>query len=245
MARKGRSRQEALPPPLPPETRTVGQLVAETINLYRRRFWASLALGPAAAVLAVGLKVVPGWWDLAFVPAAALIMTAAFVGAVLIASGERAERPVLATALAAGWVVFLPALFLLGFFVLPAVAWLAFFGLAVPAAIVERRGFRDSLRRGMELGRADYVHSAGSLATLVIVTFLTSTVLFFLLRGSEIALIAAAFLSLVVISPILFLGAALLYFDQAARDPTRRSDADLHHAHEPDRPGRADPEGQP
>jgi hypothetical protein len=243
MARKGRPK-EPLPPPLPPETRTVGQLVAETINLYRRRFWQSLALGPAAAVTAIGLKVVPGWWDLGFVPAAALVMTAAFIGAVLIASGARAERTVLLSAFAAGYVVFIPALFLLGFFVLPAVAWLAFFGLAVPAALIERRGFRDSLRRGVELGRADYVHSAGSLATLVIVTFLTSTVLFFLLRGSEIALIAAAFLSLLVISPILFLGAALLYFDQAARVPTRRSDADLHHAHEPDRPGRADPEGQ-
>ena len=244
MARKGRPKHEALPPPLPPDTRTVGQLVAETINLYRRRFWASLALGPAAAVMAVGLKVVPGWWDLAFVPAASMVMTAAFMGAVLIASGVRAERPVLLTAFAAGFAVFLPALFLLGFFVLPAVAWLAFFGLAVPAALIERRGFRDSLRRGIELGRADYVHAAGSLATLVIVTFLTSTVLFFLLRGSEIALVAAAFVSLLVISPILFLGAALLYFDQAARVPTRRSDADLHHAHEPDRPGRADPEGQ-
>src|SRR5206468_7695190 len=109
-----------------------------------------------------------------------------------------------------------------------------------------RRGFRDSLRRGFELGRADYIHAAGSLATLVIVTFLTSTVLFFLLRGgSQIALASAAFLSLLVISPILFLGAALLYYDQAARVPTRRSDADLHHAVHPDRAGRADAEGEP
>ena len=34
-----------LPPPLPPETRTVGQLVAETIRLYGSRFLPVLALG--------------------------------------------------------------------------------------------------------------------------------------------------------------------------------------------------------
>jgi hypothetical protein len=246
MARKGARTTQELPPPLPPETRTVGQVVAEALNLYRRRFWASLALGPAAAGTAVGLKVVPGWWDLAFVPVAALAMTAAYVWAVLIATDGRVERRALLVAVASGVVVFIPGLFLFGFFVLPAVAWLALFGLAVPAALIERGGFRDSLRRGLELGRADYVHAVGSLATLVIVTFLTATVMFFLLRGgSQIALAAAAFVSLLVISPILFLGAALLYFDQAARVPTRRSDADLHHALEPDRPGRADAEGQP
>jgi hypothetical protein len=34
-----------LPPPLPPAERTVGQLVAESINFYRHRFWPSLLLG--------------------------------------------------------------------------------------------------------------------------------------------------------------------------------------------------------
>src|SRR5919204_450085 len=44
-----------LPPPLPPETRTVGQVVAEAIRLYGARFWPSLALGigPALLVAAV------------------------------------------------------------------------------------------------------------------------------------------------------------------------------------------------
>jgi hypothetical protein len=125
-------------------------------------------------------------------------------------------------------------------------------GLAVPAAVVEGLGFRSSLRRGFELARADYVHAIGSLATLVIVAFLTATVLFLLLRGgSEIALSSAAFASLLVISPILFLGAGILYFDQAARlesggpRPRRSRDADLHHAVEPHRTGRADAEGEP
>jgi hypothetical protein len=47
---KGRPR-EPRPPALPPESRTVGQLVAESIQLYRRRFWPSLALGLPIAVI--------------------------------------------------------------------------------------------------------------------------------------------------------------------------------------------------
>jgi hypothetical protein len=248
VAKKGRSRaREPLPPPLPPETRTVGQLVAETINLYRHRFWPSLGLGLAPAAGAVGLTLIPGWWSLIFaLTAFALLMTVAYLGGVLIATGNPPARGPLLVGAAVGYAVFVPAPFLYSLFVLPAVAWLALFGLSVPAALIEGTGFRESLRRGYRLGRADYVHAAGSLATLIIVAFLTATVLFFLLRGaSELERTAAAFLALLVISPILFLGAALLYFDQAARDPTRRSDADLHHAVHPDRPGRADAEGEP
>ena len=35
--------RDQLPPPLPPETRTVGQLVAESVRLYGDNFWPSLA----------------------------------------------------------------------------------------------------------------------------------------------------------------------------------------------------------
>jgi len=53
-----------------------------------------------------------------------------------------------------------------------------------------------------------------------------------------------------ILWPVVVLGSGLLYFDQAARlesgpRPRRSRDADLHHAHEPDRPGRPDPEGEP
>ena len=246
MTRGGTSRQE-LPPPLPPEQRTVGQLVAETLNLYRRHFWASLALGLGPAAAAVGVTLVPGWWDIPFLLVVGVsLMTASYVRAVTIGVDEPLDRRPLWTGFAVGYVVFLPAPVLYWIFVLPAVVWLALFGLAVPAALLEGLGFRASLRRGFELARADLVHAIGSLATLVIVAFLTSTVLFFLLRGgSEAALAVAAFLSLLLISPILFLGAALLYYDQAARATKRRNDADVHHAHEPDRPGSADAEGEP
>src|ERR687886_556703 len=49
-----RSRRE-LPPPLPPETRTVGQLVAEAVRFYGNRFWPSLALGAPPAILVVAV----------------------------------------------------------------------------------------------------------------------------------------------------------------------------------------------
>src|SRR5439155_5481440 len=53
MARTARTprKKAPLPAPLPPETRTVGQLVAETIRLYGERFWVSLPLGLPVAVI--------------------------------------------------------------------------------------------------------------------------------------------------------------------------------------------------
>jgi hypothetical protein len=62
------------------------------------------------------------------------------------------------------------------------------------------------------------VHVLGSLATLAIVVFLTQAVLAFLLRGVGGAAVWVAYvLANMVVSPLLFLGAALLYVDQSAR----------------------------
>jgi hypothetical protein len=88
----------------------------------------------------------------------------------------------------------------------------------VPAAVAEGGGIVASLKRGLELGRADFVHALGSLAALAIIVFLTRAMLFILLRGfGESTERAAAFLADLVVSPLLFLGAGLLYVDQAAR----------------------------
>jgi len=123
-----------------------------------------------------------------------------------------------ARAIAVGAVVFVPAAFLVRIFVLPAVAWLALVGLVVPVLVLERRGIRDALRRAVELARADYVHALASLATLVILFALVRLSLALLLadlgESSERAAIGLADL---VVSPLLFLGAAVLYVDQAAR----------------------------
>jgi hypothetical protein len=241
-----------LPPPLPPETRTVGQLVAEAIRLYGRRFWLVLPLGvPIGAVtqistgrsLAVATLVI---W------AASPFLTAAYLGAIVLAARLRPPRRALVTGFVVGIVVFAPVPVLLRLYILPGLAWLALFGLAVPAALVERLGCRDALARGRRLGTADYVHALGSLCALGIVYFITRAMLFVLLHSQGGATQqVAAFLGDLVISPLVFLGSALLYFDQAARvvhsasRSRRRHDVDLHPAVDAHGAGRADAEVEP
>lgn len=242
-----------LPPPLPPETRTVGQLVAESVRLYGARFWASLALGFGPAAVALMIAELPDVLEWTVIPLiGSAIWALAYIGACRVGLAIGVERRRVGVAFVLGVVAFLP-LILQRVLVLPGfdivtLAYFALVGLAVPVALVEGLGFRDSLRRGVQLARADFVHAFGSLATLVITTFLTGLVLFFLLRGvGDQALRVAAFLALLVLAPLFLLGAALLYVDQAARvvdsgPRPRRSDADLHPALEPDGAGRSDPE---
>jgi hypothetical protein len=213
-----------LPSPLPPEERTVGQLVAEAIRFYGERFWQVLPLGLAVAVLDQASFGQPHAVLIAVLVAGAPLVTLVYARASLLLAPEPAPLRAKVTALAAGVIVFLPAAALFGWFALLAIAWLAAFGLVVPVALYERTAFRETFRRARELGFADYVHAAGSLATLVIVFALTRLMLFFLLRGqSDVAGRAAAFLADLVLSPLLFVGAALLYFDQRARVGRRNS----------------------
>jgi hypothetical protein len=225
-----------LPAPLPPAERTVGQLVAETIRAYGNDFWRVLPLGLPLAIA-----------DQLSVRQSAVVQMLVFWAALpLFVAGYlwacRLVLEVRPTLLAAGvaalvWVPF-PAL--RAAFVLPALAWLAFIGLAVPAAMVERPRFRDALARGRELGTADYVHALGSLAALVVVVGIAANTLSALLHtqgdnGQRVAV----FLSDLVLSPLLFLGGALLYVDQRAR-AVRSADADLHPPLDPDAAGRPD-----
>ena len=203
-----------LPPPLPPESRTVGQLVAESIRFYQRHFWPVLVTGLSLAAveqLSAGQRTPV---QVLIHAGSSPLMAASFVRASQLVTGS----PWSWVALAVGTLVFLPVPFLMLVYLLPAVAWLALFGLAVPAAVAERLGFRDALARGRRLGTADYVHALGGIATLAIVYALSKFVLVLLLKGqADIAVRAALFLADVVLSPLLFVGAALLYADQAAR----------------------------
>jgi hypothetical protein len=207
-------RTRELPAPLPPEQRTVGQLVAETIRLYGDRFWRALPLGLPVAIadqLSVrqpaGVQMLVYW---ALTP----LFVAAFVWACTLAH----RRPGTRTAIAVALLVYLPFPALRAVFILPGVAWFALLGLAVPAAMVEGLRFRDALVRGRRLGTADYAHALGSLAALVVVVGVAGNTLSALLHtqgdnGQRLAV----FLSDLVLSPLLFLGGALLYLDQAAR----------------------------
>ena len=243
-----------LPPPLPPETRTVGQLVAEAIRLYGARFWPSLALGIGPAMLGIAAADLDGALrDVIVLGAGPLVLAASYAGAVALVRPIGRGRYV-AVALAVGKVVekIEETTEKLGDGVyLVALAWLALVGLAVPAALVERRGYAGALRRGVQLARADYVHAVGSLATLAITIFLTGLVVFFAIReGSGQALRIAAVLALLVLAPVFVLGAAILYVDQAARVESgprarRRPNGDLHSSFEPDGAGRADAEVEP
>jgi hypothetical protein len=240
---------KGLPPPLPPAERPAGQVVGEAIRLYSHHVWRSFGLGVPVAVWTALPRIVDRDTPLVWlVPLfGAVLLSAAYVGAVALAAG----RPVrLGAAFAAGVVVFLPFQFLLVFFILPAIAWLAAVGLAIPVLALEQRPFLDGFRHAYALARADLVHALGSLAALSIVVVIATATMTFVLRDfGDQAVTAASVIAWAIVSPLFFLGAALLYYDQAARldspGPQRRSDADLHPAVDPDRSGRPDPEIEP
>lgn len=209
----------SLPPPAPPESRTAGQLVAEALRLYGRRFWKALALGVGPLAVVLTVNALPGRTGLIFVATGgAVVFTVCYVFATLIASDSRPRTGALLTALLIGVLVFAPVPFLSVSLIFPGLIWLAVFGLAVPIALLEEKGLRQSLRHSVTLARADFVHAIGSLAALVIVGFVSAITLAFLLgQFGEQSRTIAAVIPLVLVSPLVFLGAALLYFDQSAR----------------------------
>jgi hypothetical protein len=240
-------RTRSLPAPLPPAERTVGQLVAETIRAYGDRFWRVLPLGIPIAVssqLSLGRSSNAQTLILfAFSPFIAL----AYVRAVSLVHDVAPTF----RAWLVGVLVFLPVPVLARIFVLPALAWLALFGQAVPVVMIERLGFRPALERARRLALADYVHALGSLCALAIVVAVSELTLIALLRsqgdsGQRVAHVLAD----VVLSPLLYLGGALLYLDQAARvgsspQRPRSRDADLHPPDDADAAGHPDPQVEP
>jgi hypothetical protein len=237
-----------LPPPLPPGERTVGQLVAETIRAYGERFWQVLPLGlPVVVVDQLSVRQPPGVQMLVYWGATPLFV-AAYVWACRLVLGARPNR----TAILLAVVLYLPFPALRALFILPGIAWFALIGLAVPAAMVEGVTFREALVRGRQLGLADYVHALGSLAALVLVVGIAGNTLSALLhtQGDNGQRVAVA-VSDLVLSPMLFVGAALLYLDQAARvgsaasDRRRRRDAHFHPPVDADATGRHDAQVEP
>jgi MFS family permease len=210
---------ESRPAALPPAERTIGQLVAESIQFYGRRFWVCLALGAVPAVVAVVFANVSRMWVLILAPTVSgALVSAVFVWASSLVLDATPPRRRLVAAWLLGWLVFAPVPFLVLAFVIPGLLWLAALGLVVPVLVVEAIPVRAALPRAWQLARADFVHALGSLFTLAVVVILSQSVLVFVLRGFGDADVSTSlFLASVVLSPLLFVGAALLYVDQEAR----------------------------
>jgi hypothetical protein len=205
-------------PAVPPAERLIGQLVADTLRFYGAHFWSSLALGAAPAiVVAVASQLDRSAAVAVSAGGAVVAATGSYVAASAMVAGVHPPKRTLLIAFAVGVLVYIPALLLLGL-ILPGLAWLALFGLSVPAAVSERLSFVESMRRGLDLGRADFVHALGTLCTLGLLVFVTGQVMILAIYGaSGQAIGVTAFLATLVLTPILFLGAAQLYDDQAAR----------------------------
>lgn len=206
---------EPRPAALPPAERTVGQLVAESIRFYGDHFWAVLALGLPFVALDL-LSYQEAWWKQVIVGyLVGPLICAAYVRAAMLVTGSFWSWRAYAAAL----LVYIPYP-VLGVYVFPAVIWFALLGLGIPAAVTEGLGVRAAVRRGRQLGRADLVHAIGGLATVVLVVGLSRLTLEVLLntqggQAREAAVVIADF----VLSPLFYVGGALLYVDQAARVP--------------------------
>ena len=219
MARHAKREERPLPPPLPPAQRTVGQLVGEAIRAYGAQFWRALGLGvPVVIANALVWKSPSGGQRLAVLPATALLVSLSYVAAVALVLGAPLLRRQTIAAYLVAVLIFLPVPVLAAIYILPGLAWLALFGLAVPAALVENLGVRAAFARGIRLALVDYIHVLGGIATLALVVLISQFTLYFVLReyAENTRLIAAALAALVV-SPLVFLGSALLYVDQEAR----------------------------
>jgi hypothetical protein len=223
MARAARRAERPLPPPLPPERRTIGQLVAESIRLYGRHFLRALPLGVAVAAINQVTTGASRGVVMGVLVVTAPVFSVAYAYAATLVVGREVPLHSWVVAVGAGTLVFVPAALLFPWFALAAVLWLALVGLVVPVAIAEGTSFTSSLRRALELGRVDYVHAAGSLGTLVVLFFLMRAGLALLLNSqADNTVRTAIFLADAVLAPLLFIGGAILYVDQDARAHERR-----------------------
>ena len=205
---------EPRPAALPPAERTVGQVVAEAIRIYGEHFWQMLPLGlvvvgvdAASLHRSLGVQTLILW---AFAPL--------FAGAYVRAATVVLNRPWTWSAFWAGILVFLPFPVLVRLYILPGAAWFGLFGLAVPAAVAESLRVPDALRRGWQLARADYLHAIAGLVTLGLVYFVSRYALLVLIHGfGGQGQTGSAMIADLVLAPLVFVGAVLLYADQAAR----------------------------
>jgi len=210
---------ELRPVALPPAQRTVGQLVAESVRFYGDHFWEALGLGIAPAALAAVTPNVSRHTASILSPSVfGALLSATFVAACVLALEARPSRGQLLRAWLVGWAVVEPVLVPVPYVVFAGVVWLICLALVVPVLVVERLPVSASVGRAVRLFRADWVHQFGSILTLAVVVVLSQGTLALALRGfGGTAVWISFFLASMVVSPLLFIGTALLYVDQKAR----------------------------
>ncbi len=193
-------------------------MVAEAIKLYQANLVPALALGlPVAAGdqravdRSLGTRIV-------LLLVASPVFSVAYAAGCAIRQGESPPLRAWLVATSIGVFTFIPAAIFFPWFAVAAILWLGLAGHAVPAVMAERLGPVDALRRTVELARADYVHAAGALATLVLLFGLTRLALGLLLSSqADATQRVSIFLADLVVSPLLYLGGAIVYVDLVAR----------------------------
>ena len=229
---------------LPPAERTIGQLVGESIRFYGDHFWPCLALGLAPAALAVVSANVSRTVAIVLSPTLfGALLSATYVGASVLVLERRPDDRRLVVAWLVGWLVFAPVPFLVLGFVIPGSrGWRRSGSSSRSSSSRRRRCEQPSRAPGSSHGPTSCTRSA-SLVTLAILVLLTQAVLAFILRSFGGAGVSVAFfLASVIVSPLLFIGAALLLRrpGRAGRGRVGSRHADLHPALAPLPAGRPD-----
>jgi hypothetical protein len=210
----------------------LGELLAEAVRLYGQRLWAVAGIGLflGAALLVASIL----GHLLVVIAIVAPAVTVSYAVATRVALGDSAgeawaqaglRAPVLAPLTVIVSVPFVLGIVdvLILFF---SVAWLAFVGLAIPVAMVERAPESTSwfgqigfaLTRATDLARIEFLHVLGVSAALVVIYALLGPLLAVLLTGfADNGNLAATVIANGVLGPFFFLGLSLLYFEQKAR----------------------------
>jgi hypothetical protein len=211
----------------------LGELLAEAVRLYGQRLWAVAGIGLflGAALLVASIL----GHLLVVIAIVAPAVTVSYAVATRVALGDPAgeawaqaglRAPVLAPLTVIVSVPFVLGIVdvLILFF---SVAWLAFVGLAIPVAMVERAPESTSwfgqigfaLTRATDLARIEFLHVLGVSAALVVIYALLGPLLAVLLTGfADNGNLAATVIANAVLGPFFFLGLSMLYFEQRARE---------------------------
>jgi len=209
------------------------ELLAETVRLYGERIWAVAGIGIFLAGSLLAASIIGHLLILIVIVAPAF--TVSYAVGVRVALGDPAAEawaqaglraPVLAPLTIIVSVPFVLGIVdvLILFF---SVAWLAFVGLAIPVAMIERAPEATSwfgrigyaLTRSTDLVRVEFLHVLGVCAALVLIYALLGPLLAVLLTGfADNGSLAASLIANGVLGPFFFLGLSVLYFEQRARE---------------------------